>query len=70
MALLVEGTAESAVIFSIAVAIALILNFPQPADQRDQLQSHASSVVGVVGMVFAATVLKRCGGSGPEPAHR
>ena len=57
MALLVEGTVEPAVLFFAAVAIALILNFPRVAEQRDQLQAHASSVVGVVGMVFAATVL-------------
>lgn len=57
MALLVEGTLEPAVLFFVAVAIALILNFPRVAEQREQLQAHASSVVGVVGMVFAATVL-------------
>ncbi|MFE8957461.1 CitMHS family transporter [Streptomyces massasporeus] len=57
MALLVEGTLEPAVLFFVAVAIALVLNFPRVAEQREQLQAHASSVVGVVGMVFAATVL-------------
>lgn len=65
MALLVEGTLEPAVLFFVAVAIALILNFPRVAEQREQLQAHASSVVGVVGMVFAATVLTGVlGGSG------
>ncbi|WP_327693202.1 CitMHS family transporter [Streptomyces sp. NBC_00459] len=57
MTLLVEGTLEPAVLFFVAVAIALVLNFPRVAEQREQLQAHASSVVGVVGMVFAATVL-------------
>ncbi|MFJ9583890.1 CitMHS family transporter [Streptomyces acidicola] len=57
MTFLVEGTIEPAVLFFVAVAVALILNFPRVAEQRDQLQAHASSVVGVVGMVFAATVL-------------
>ncbi|WP_416974142.1 CitMHS family transporter [Streptomyces sp. 4F14] len=57
MALLVEGTVEPAVLFLAAVAIALVVNFPRVAEQREHLQAHASSVVGVVGMVFAATVL-------------
>ncbi|MFD3522303.1 CitMHS family transporter [Streptomyces sp. NPDC058653] len=57
MTFLVEGTVEPAVLFFIGVAIALIANFPRVADQREQLQAHASSIVGVVGMVFAATVL-------------
>ncbi|MET7519658.1 SLC13 family permease [Streptomyces sp. NPDC005480] len=57
MTLLVEGTVEPAIIFFIGVAVALVLNFPHVAQQRDQLEAHASSVVNVVGMVFAATVL-------------
>ncbi|WHX22048.1 SLC13 family permease [Streptomyces malaysiensis subsp. malaysiensis] len=57
MTLLVEGTIEPAVVFFIGVSCALILNFRQVAEQRAQLEAHASSVVNVVGMVFAATVL-------------
>ncbi|MEV5013442.1 CitMHS family transporter [Streptomyces sp. NPDC053780] len=57
MTLLVEGTIEPAVIFFVGVAVALILNFRRVTEQRAQLEAHASSVVGVVGMVFAATVL-------------
>ncbi|MCI3221869.1 CitMHS family transporter [Streptomyces sp. NP-1717] len=57
MTLLVEGTIEPAVVFLVGVAIALILNFRHVAEQRAQLEAHASSVVSVVGMVFAATVL-------------
>ncbi|MFD9195338.1 CitMHS family transporter [Streptomyces phaeochromogenes] len=57
MMLLVEGAIEPAVIFFVGVAIALVLNFPRVAEQAGQLQAHASSVVNVVGMVFAATVL-------------
>ncbi|MBE3015521.1 citrate:proton symporter [Microbispora sp. NEAU-D428] len=57
MVLLVEGTVEPPAIFFVAVAIALVLNFPRVAEQSRQFQAHASSVVSVVGMVFAATVL-------------
>jgi CitMHS family citrate-Mg2+:H+ or citrate-Ca2+:H+ symporter len=57
MSLLVEGTLAPAVIFLMAVAVALVLNFPKVAEQSEQIKAHASSIVGVVGMVFAATVL-------------
>lgn len=57
MTLLVEGTIPPAVVFLIAVSVALVLNFPQVAQQSEQIKAHASSIVGVVGMVFAATVL-------------
>ena len=57
MTVLVWGILEPAVILMVGVAIALILNFPRVAEQADQLKSHATSVVSVVGMVFAASVL-------------
>jgi CitMHS family citrate-Mg2+:H+ or citrate-Ca2+:H+ symporter len=65
MTLLVVGTIPPAVVFLMAVAIALVLNFPKVAEQSEQIKAHASSIVGVVGMVFAATVLTGVlGGSG------
>lgn len=57
MTLLVIDVIPSAVVFLIGVAIALMVNFPKVAEQSDQIKAHASSIVGVVGMVFAATVL-------------
>lgn len=57
MALLVVEVIPSPVVFLLGVSIALVINFPRVADQADQIKSHASSIVGVVGMVFAATVL-------------
>uniref|UniRef100_UPI003F497170 CitMHS family transporter n=1 Tax=Cupriavidus yeoncheonensis TaxID=1462994 RepID=UPI003F497170 len=57
MTLLVVEVVPSPVVFLLGVAIALVINFPRVADQADQIKSHASSIVGVVGMVFAATVL-------------
>ncbi|WP_217131919.1 hypothetical protein [Streptomyces sp. AC558_RSS880] len=51
MVLLVEGTIEPAIIFFVGVAGALILNFRRVTGQRARLEAHASSVVGVVGMV-------------------
>ncbi|RJF95477.1 CitMHS family transporter [Noviherbaspirillum saxi] len=57
MTLLVAGIVPSPVVFLMAVALALVINFPRVAEQSEQIKSHASSIVGVVGMVFAATVL-------------
>ncbi|RDK07500.1 CitMHS family transporter [Cupriavidus lacunae] len=57
MTLLVVDIIPSPVVFLLGVAIALVINFPRVAEQSEQIKSHASSIVGVVGMVFAATVL-------------
>lgn len=57
MTMLVVDTLPPAVVFLMAVAVALVLNFPKVTEQSEQIKAHASSIVGVVGMVFAATVL-------------
>lgn len=57
MTLLVWGIIEPPVILMIGVAVALTLNFARVAEQADQLKAHASSVVSVVALVFAAAVL-------------
>ncbi len=44
-------------VFVAATAIALVVNFPNPEDQVTQIKAHASSIVSVVAMVFAAAVL-------------
>ena len=57
MTLLVVDIIPSPVVFFIGTALGLVLNFPRVSEQSEQITAHASSVVGVVGMVFAATVL-------------
>lgn len=57
MTLLVIDIIPSPVVFFIGVALGLVINFPRVSEQSEQITAHASSVVGVVGMVFAATVL-------------
>ncbi|MFI9613966.1 CitMHS family transporter [Streptomyces sp. NPDC052023] len=44
------------VLFLIGAALALTVNFPQIADQRERLAAHADNVLNVSGMVFAAAV--------------
>jgi len=57
MIMLVWGLVEPPVILMIGVGLALVMNFPRVAEQADQLKAHASSVVSVVALVFAASVL-------------
>jgi citrate-Mg2+:H+ or citrate-Ca2+:H+ symporter, CitMHS family len=44
-------------LFMIAAAVALLVNFPNHHDQSERIKAHASSIVAVVAMVFAAAVL-------------
>ncbi|MCV7082196.1 CitMHS family transporter [Mycolicibacterium insubricum] len=46
-----------AVLFMIAAAVALAINFPKVAEQQSAITRHSSSIVAVVGMVLAAAVL-------------
>ena len=46
-----------ALLFMIAAGIALVVNFPNHHDQSERIKAHASSIVAVVAMVFAAAVL-------------
>lgn len=46
-----------ALVFVAATAVALVVNFPKQDDQVAAIKSHASSIVSVVAMVFAAAVL-------------
>ncbi|MFF0814921.1 CitMHS family transporter [Rhodococcus sp. NPDC003318] len=45
------------VLFMVAAAVALAVNFPRVADQSEAIARHSSSIVSVVAMVFAAAVL-------------
>lgn len=57
MTTLVMDIVAPALIFMVAVGIALVINFPRVTEQSAQIKAHASSVISVVGMVFAASVL-------------
>lgn len=46
-----------ALVFMVAAAIALVVNFPKQKDQAERITAHATSIVSVVAMVFAAAVL-------------
>jgi CitMHS family citrate-Mg2+:H+ or citrate-Ca2+:H+ symporter len=44
-------------VFMVFAAVALLVNFPSPAEQSERIKEHSSSIVAVVSMVFAAAVL-------------
>jgi len=44
-------------LFMGASAVAILVNFPDHIDQSERIKAHASSIVSVVAMVFAAAVL-------------
>lgn len=44
------------VLFMLAFAVALLVNYPNPQDQQQRLVSHAGSFVMVTSMIFAAGV--------------
>ncbi|NEW75511.1 CitMHS family transporter [Streptomyces rhizosphaericus] len=56
LALMVTETMPIPVLFLLAAAVALTVNFPNMKDQKARVAAHAENVVNVSGMVFAAAV--------------
>ncbi|MFJ1997336.1 CitMHS family transporter [Streptomyces asiaticus] len=56
LALMVTETMPIPVLFLLAAAVALTVNFPNMQDQKARVAAHAENVVNVSGMVFAAAV--------------
>jgi len=56
MALLILGTFPLQVLFMIASAIALMINYPDLNEQKDRLAAHAANIVPVVALIFAAGI--------------
>lgn len=57
MGMLVADLVPLPYVFMVGSAIALLVNFPNVKDQGTQLVAHAPSIVAVVSMVMAASVL-------------
>ena len=53
---LVQGVLPLPVLFMIAFAVALMLNYPSLADQRARVAAHAGNALAVAGVVFAAGI--------------
>ncbi|MFI0776012.1 CitMHS family transporter [Streptomyces sp. NPDC021212] len=56
LTLMITETLDIPVLFLLAAAIALTVNFPRMVDQKARVAAHAENVVNVSGMVFAAAV--------------
>lgn len=53
---LIMDIIPSPILFMVAFAIALLVNFPKVEDQQKQIASHAESMVMVVATIFAAGI--------------
>src|SRR4029453_18469638 len=56
MVLLILGTFPLQVLFMVASAIALMINYPSLQDQKERLTEHAANIVPVVSLIFAAGI--------------
>ena len=52
--LMIAGVVEPVVVFMAATAIALVVNFPNAADQRARIDAHARATLLMAGILFAA----------------
>ena len=53
---LVMGVLPLPVLFMIAFAIAMTINYPSLAEQKERLHAHAGNILAVVGLIFAAGI--------------
>ncbi|KQM77990.1 CitMHS family transporter [Xylophilus sp. Leaf220] len=56
MVCLVVGVLPLPVLFMIAFALALVINYPDLAEQRRRMANHAGNVLAVVSLIFAAGI--------------
>ena len=56
LAALVLGVLPLPVLFMVAFAFALLINYPKVADQRERIAAHAKNVIAVVSLIFAAGI--------------
>ncbi|WP_027015732.1 CitMHS family transporter [Comamonas composti] len=54
MTLLVMDVVPLQVLFLVASAIALMINYPSPAQQKERIEAYAVNIVPVVSLIFAA----------------
>lgn len=56
LAALVLGVLPLPVLFMVAFAVALVINYPKVSDQRERIAAHAKNVIAVVSLIFAAGI--------------
>lgn len=53
---LIQGLLPLPILFMVATAIALMVNYPSVSDQKERLSEHAYNVLAVVSLIFAAGI--------------
>lgn len=53
---LVIGVLPLPILFILATAVALAVNYPKLADQRERIAAHSFNIVSVIGLIFAAAI--------------
>ncbi|MFB9952555.1 CitMHS family transporter [Rhizobium puerariae] len=53
---LIAGLLPLPILFMVATALALLLNYPEIEDQKERLSAHAYNVLSVVSLIFAAGI--------------
>ena len=56
LGLLVWGVLPLSVLMMIAFAVAMIVNYPHVAEQKERIAAHAGNVLSVVSLIFAAGI--------------
>ena len=56
LAALVMGVLPLAVLFMLAFAVALVVNYPTLAEQRERMGANAANALAVAGLIFAAGI--------------
>jgi CitMHS family citrate-Mg2+:H+ or citrate-Ca2+:H+ symporter len=56
MVALLVGILPLSVLFMIAFAFAIVINYPKVQDQRERIAEHAKNVIAVVSLIFAAGI--------------
>jgi len=54
MAVMIWGVADPVVMFMLGLVVALIVNYPSPAEQRARIDAHARAALLMAGILFAA----------------
>jgi citrate-Mg2+:H+ or citrate-Ca2+:H+ symporter, CitMHS family len=52
--LMVSGAVEPVLVFMVATALALVINYPTAAEQRDRIDAHARAALLMAGILLAA----------------
>ncbi|MDH2327244.1 citrate:proton symporter [Cereibacter sp. SYSU M97828] len=53
---LITGILPLPILFILATALAMAINYPKLADQRERIAAHSFNIVSVVGLIFAAAI--------------